>query len=253
MLLVQWNVDQRSTTVGFGRIRTITRRATLMSTVFMAGWILPLLNQYNGWQFWIDLLLFNNSVVLIFAFTAVWYEFFVLSWEVHRIKPMSILAKTLWWAPAAFCLVFFNVHLLVASLVDNIWPRIVLYWIIAPMGMLYLIVGWIYTCQLTRVRRWPVEEYPGSTSTSTYKKYRMIARLHYSVTWASFLLAGGVTAAVFRARNLEKVGFYDKYFSLYMDDTLAHFCAVAFQAAGLLLTLYAGWAPANPQKAAYYK
>lgn len=84
VLLIQLNANHRSSSsVGLDRIRYITKRCTLLSTLLMAGWIIPLMGQYHAYQLVQDLLLFNNSAVLIFAFTAVWYEFFVLNWYVN--------------------------------------------------------------------------------------------------------------------------------------------------------------------------
>lgn len=245
LLAYQWNSDQVSGAFfGFERIRWLTRKVCLLATFLMAGWFFPLMGQYGSWQFWNDLLLFNCSACLIFCFTAVWYEYFALSWEVHRIPPMKLLTKVLWWAPSVVCFIFFNVHLAVSAMTNYVWPRVVLYWVVGPIGVTQLVVGWVYTCQLTRRRRRPAEDYIGTL----YKKFRLIARLHYTVVWGSLILGAALAGLIVRVRNLDQVGYYDHYFSLYLDDTLFHFFAAVFQGCGLLLCIYAGWNPGKSSK-----
>lgn len=244
LMLIQLNHDHRSFSIGFERIRYILRRTSGLTMILMMGWVTPLVGQYNNWQLLQDFLLFNCSVVLMFAFSACWYEFFVITWEVHRVIPLSPGAKTFFWFPTAFCFVTFNVHLMASAMVNYVWPRIVLFWVVAPMATLCFGWWWIYTCRLTGVRKRPAEDFVGTL----FKKYRMMARLHYTVIWGSLIIIAAVVATIYRASNMDRVGYLDRYWSLYMDDTLLHFTAAIAQSCGLLLQVYAAWAPLKEPK-----
>lgn len=243
LFVIQFHTEQYTKSHGLYRIRYITRRTSLLSTVLMSGWILPLFGQYHAWQIAQDFLLFNNSVVLIFTFSAIWFEFFAVFLGLVQ-KQIPVFWKALFWIPAGFCFIFFNLHIIVAATLDYMWPRIVLFWIVGVLAIVYLIVGWWFTYGAAS----EMKPKTRAMFSKNYAKYDLLARLHYSVVWGSVIVVLVLIGTLYRATTLGKLGYYDRYWSLYMDDTLFHFCAVIFQGCGLLLTIYAGWVPMNRRK-----
>lgn len=97
------------------------------------------------------------------------------------------------------------------------WPRIALLWALAPVAVVYMILGWIYTYNLHRLHR-TTRARQGSLPDAgpMFQKYRMMARLHYAIIWGSLVILCVIVGAIYRVGNLGRVGNYDQVFFYYL-------------------------------------